>query len=573
MIIEKKDVMELEQNEYENSKLKNSFIAGTKGDFLVFLDKSVTKADEILSLMKELDYLRQEDAVVFGEGVPEGKAGLLEFLNNCSMRIFGFVLKRRVFERTGCFNEGISAETNFELLCRIAEVTDIYCIPCQAEETSLQCSPESREKALTYAYIMKRYMLKLKEQGMMENVFQKISAHMLQDKCLDAFNVSMAQMLEKEGIYEKIAENTAPFFIISGDDTCYGVLRDFASSLAKELTGLGQAVLTSDGRYGAFNGYEELEGWIFKGIIGFQAPALEKDFFKRIRGKKFQFWFDNPVFFDDMFQNLSDDYYILCQDGYYADFIRKHYQVKNAVHFPPGGKDGGYSANQERPYDIVFIGTYNPAEENFIQDVFQQEFYDFMINHPSETFESGLKSVLERKKLYVDEQEFLQLLRSMGNVFRNVIYYYRKQVVETIIASGFSVHVFGDSWNRYESDHKSKLVIHPAVSVEDSLKILGQSKIGLNVMTWHKAGMTERIANIMLSGAVCLSDETVYLTENFHEGEEIVLFSLESLEEIPEKIDRLLKNEKYRRDISQKAYCRAGRHTWRARAEQLLEII
>jgi hypothetical protein len=35
-------------------------------------------------------------------------------------------------------------------------------------------------------------------------------------------------------------------------------------------------------------------------------------------------------------------------------------------------------------------------------------------------------------------------------------------------------------------------------------------------MTWHKAGMTERIANICLSGAVCLSERTEYLDREFN---------------------------------------------------------
>ena len=44
-------------------------------------------------------------------------------------------------------------------------------------------------------------------------------------------------------------------------------------------------------------------------------------------------------------------------------------------------------------------------------------------------------------------------------------------------------------------------------------------KVGLNIMTWHKYGMTERIANICLSGAVCLTDSSEYLRNNFNNNE------------------------------------------------------
>jgi spore maturation protein CgeB len=92
-------------------------------------------------------------------------------------------------------------------------------------------------------------------------------------------------------------------------------------------------------------------------------------------------------------------------------------------------------------------------------------------------------------------------------------------------------------------------------------------------MSWHKAGMTERIANIMLSGAVCISDETTYLRDNFIEDEEIVLFKLDKLEELPGKINRLLEDDALRKQISKNAYEKAKReHTWEKRAQELLEL-
>jgi spore maturation protein CgeB len=204
----------------------------------------------------------------------------------------------------------------------------------------------------------------------------------------------------------------------------------------------------------------------------------------------------------------------------------------------------------------------------------QKAYFEFMLQNPKMTFEQGLEGFLEKYGTSAEKNEFLQILWSLADVCRNVIYYFRKKIVETILQAGYPVHVFGDSWNAYDGQYRDRLVLHPAVSVQESMEILSQSKIGLNVMTWHKAGMTERIANIMLSGAVCLSDESLYLRENFVENEEIVLFELDHLEDLPQKLQKLLENEDERKQIAQKAYQKACReHTWKKRAQDLLKLV
>ena len=108
----------------------------------------------------------------------------------------------------------------------------------------------------------------------------------------------------------------------------------------------------------------------------------------------------------------------------------------------------------------------------------------------------------------------------------------------------------------------------------DMLREWGKAKIGLNIMSWHKAGMTERVANILLSGAVCVTERTTYLDEHFEDGRELIGFSLESLEELPKEIESLLQDDRKRKQIAQNAYLKASReHTWRERATELLELI
>lgn len=104
---------------------------------------------------------------------------------------------------------------------------------------------------------------------------------------------------------------------------------------------------------------------------------------------------------------IDNSYYMLCQDEYYAEFMRKYYHIHNAIQFPPAGEDAGLADNRKRIYDIVFIGSYHVLGEEVIQDEFQKVYYDYMMCNSSYTFEQGLGRLLKREGYVVDEENSL----------------------------------------------------------------------------------------------------------------------------------------------------------------------
>lgn len=211
------------------------------------------------------------------------------------------------------------------------------------------------------------------------------------------------------------------------------------------------------------------------------------------------------------------------------------------------------------------MGNYFEAD---IGDLSEEE-----MTHPWLTLEKGLENALKETGKSYDDDYFVARMYRMKQVRRRVIGYYRSRIIDAILAAGYTIHVYGESWHSYRGIHKERLVIHPQATVEESLRELGKAKIGLNIMSWHKAGMTERIANIMLSGAVCLTEETTYLREHFVDGREIVCFDLEHLDRLPVLIHELLENEPRRHEIAEKAYEKARAvHTWYVRAGQLIDL-
>jgi spore maturation protein CgeB len=93
-------------------------------------------------------------------------------------------------------------------------------------------------------------------------------------------------------------------------------------------------------------------------------------------------------------------------------------------------------------------------------------------------------------------------------------------------------------------------------------------------MSWHKDGMTERVANIMLNRAVVLTDPSTYLTAHYADGREIAYYRLTRLDELPAQINKLLSDDDYREAIAENGYNAAAAHdTWDNRAEAFLAIL
>ena len=551
------------------------------------------------------------DVIIFCQGI-KPEITVLEYgavFGLVRNRITAIVYDKVLVKDAGVLNHKLHAMADFELACRLAEHSKICVLVVDPNvESAVGDVPDNmavimaddaeadvsgsmgavmadnaktdaairagEQLAYTCAYIIRHHLKHLTSLGLMDNVFQQFCAYMQEKGVFSLFQQAMDRFLSDEAEYERIAGQTAPFVVLRGDDTCGGVLQNFADDLSAELAECGQAVIEVDD---TFTEHDRIQNACIKGIVGFQAPALEIDFFKKMKGPKFQFWFDYPLHFDHVLKGLPEDYYILCQDADYAKLIKTYLHTENAVQFPPGGIDGGYSTEKERLYDIVFIGNYFTEDiKGFTEK--EKHYYEYMVVHPQLTLEQGLTDIMTAAGMQIGEVDsgqvsFPEEMYAMKRVRRALIAHYRKKVIETILGAGYSVHVYGDSWQEYQGKGRENLVLHPQVTVRESLAELGKAKIGLNVMSWHKSGMTERVANILLSGAVCLTEETGYIREHFTDGQELVCFSLTHLEELPEKIKVLLEQPDLREEIAQKGYLKAQKeHTWRCRAGQLIEL-
>lgn len=394
-----------------------------------------------------------------------------------------------------------------------------------------------------------------------------------------------------------------PYLIYLGSDICYHVLDDFALQLGNALSERGEPVEYYNVSEQGEAGLSAYVGRRFRAIIGFQSylfdiylPKAGVYLHDLMEGPKLNFQFDHPIWMNHHYRNLPKDCYILTHDRDYAAFITRYYPKAAGVHIlPPAGSEAAAVGQdwrndigapgelaEDRTIDVAFIGTYTDYRQ-YLPSVYGSEpfvrhlaarFLGRMRKFPNETAERALREALKQTGIICSDEEFLGVMDGLKSMIYCVMSYYRERVVQVLLEAGIVLDVYGDSWQSSPFAKHPCLRIHPAVSPEESPRELRRSRISLNVMAWHKDGFTERIAGSMLCGSVVCTDRSRYLMEHFRDGEELLLYDLEHLACLSERIQSILSDEKKRKRMADLAYTKAAaEHTWKQRAAELTDWI
>ena len=378
-----------------------------------------------------------------------------------------------------------------------------------------------------------------------------------------------------------------PVLIYKGENICYNVLNNMAGSLGNELEKMGLEVIYLDVSKDGLNHIADYIGREFTAIIGFQTGVFgifleskQKFLHDYIRGPKFDFCMDHPIWEKDLFEKAPEDFYVITHDRNYREFIKNYYPgVRDALYLPPGGTMADFTAGRKEQ-GLVFLGSYSNFRESF--DYIRRHKQKALLNRYllalrrdyNSTPEKVLADLLAKDKVVLSDREFLDLFHELRMMLPCVLSYYRERVVRSLLERDVPITVYGDTWRQCPfADHKN-LTIKPAVSPDTSMEELASSKLSLNIMAWHKDGFTERIAGSMLAGSVVVSDRTACLEEQYIDGEEMILFDLKDMDNLADRIKALLRDDEKRQAIADRAYERAVKEdTWKCRAESLLRYI
>lgn len=225
----------------------------------------------------------------------------------------------------------------------------------------------------------------------------------------------------------------------------------------------------------------------------------------------------------------------------------------------------------ERIYDITFLGTcIDPAK---IKNEWKKKFSPKIMRLMEEAARVGLgdnitsfmtallqdldpaenQQVFEAVEIYVKGVDRLRLLRSFSE----------KQV-----------HVFGAGMEGIEwkkvLGKEVNLFVHPPVTYKQAIEVMKQSKVVLNSSIKNKQGAHERVFTAAACGAVVVTNNNPWISQQFIDGKEIILYSSQDLAKCCLSVEDLLKDDSKRREIAEagKKRVMAG-HTWDHRVKQL----
>lgn len=394
----------------------------------------------------------------------------------------------------------------------------------------------------------------------------------------------LEKMLSHSSEYYTIDDNTQPILLLKSSIECYNVLNLFIDELAKALHLCHQRIEVLDASKDV-SSVDNLIPRRFKAILGIQTNLINT-----FTGKKYLIQLDHPICMCGNFACTSEDCYLLTHDRNYLSFAKRYFKdFRDCFYFPPAGIFPSYNANHTsqvpvvtKQYGVTFMGTYHNYR-NFLAEIysfprsyrfFASRFLYSLRKNPNFPAEKAFLEVLDAYSLTLNDSEFLDSFAAMLPALNCIISYFKEKVILTILDAGIEIHVYGSSWESAPFSNHKCLIHHPALPMNESLSVIQQSKISLNIMSWHKDGLTERALNTMLCRTALLSDRSTRLEEEFVDGEDIVLFDLAEIECLPEKIKHLLSDENRLTQIAINGYKKAlERHLWKHRAQSLLDLI
>jgi len=379
--------------------------------------------------------------------------------------------------------------------------------------------------------------------------------------------------------------------ILVPQSICYGIVENLSANLGNALEHAGANVIYFDiKKTPAENLIDYMQKKytavidIYSGLLLVKVQSSGEYLWNCIDAPIYQVFLDFPIYIENKLNTSLHNYYALCLDRHYCAILKDYMpNIIDAYFFPMAGKEGTHKIPwAQRRHNIVFIGTYSNYKEwlvnlNQYDPGIQKLGYTYfciMRDYPDLDQIQAFKLTLKQFNISLSKIETYQWFKIIGGLAMSVAAYQREQMITTLLQAGLEIEVYGDSWKSSPLTQYSNLIINKQINESEYVTILEQTKISLNILYSNKASYSERLSYSMLNGAICICDKSEYLYEEFIDNYNIIFYELNNLQLLPKKIKWLLNHPEAAQKISDSAYIKAkNEHTWKERAEQLINII
>ena len=199
----------------------------------------------------------------------------------------------------------------------------------------------------------------------------------------------------------------------------------------------------------------------------------------------FDYIVDHPL--EHTFLDSScENYHLICIDKNHARFVRQYYpNVKSVCFLPlPGLGDINVSPEEMeefalREYEFVLTAGLVKPDRYFERICGLPErlrmiallWIDYMEGHPDMAPETALRLVLDDRFSgnEISGRLYRELAEKASDAILFIRSYFRQKIVETLLASGLSIDIWGNGWDELKTRYRdSGAVFHGDISMSDT---------------------------------------------------------------------------------------------------------
>lgn len=289
---------------------------------------------------------------------------------------------------------------------------------------------------------------------------------------------------------------------------------------------------------------------------------------------------DHPMHVHKYLDARLKRYYVICIDKYHKEYIDKYYPhiIKTAA-IPLGGiksagADGSYAQFQKRQYGIFFPATYTPP--SYYRQVMEESNAGYLkqaeqiLHEILEGSDLPLHDIYKKINSWQDKR-FAARMYKARFIDRYIRDYIRDEVVDTLLAEGFNLHVAGARWNMYNGSSKDRLVIHEECSYAELSVMMSKAKAVLNVQPLFTEAAHDRIFNAMLNGAAVITDTCSYIGKNYKDN--MLFYNKSHLKESIGLLKDTLNNTQKLYNMASGLKAAACNETWEDRCRRIMEFV
>ena len=305
--------------------------------------------------------------------------------------------------------------------------------------------------------------------------------------------------------------------------------------------------------------------------------------------------FDHPFFFGKSLLEEYENPIITCVDQNHADYINRYFTNNVLACFSPlGGQELPSHIRKpwrERSIEVLYVGSIKFASGNNYMHPFEMKLFEFMMGHTAYPTEKAIEKCFydlskeeyveyfpelseKKKQEEITDAELFDIIQRFNKTDIIINTIHRVGAVAQLVNAGIPVTVYGnEEWTQMDYEHPENLHYMGKVSPLECIELMCDTKVVLNSMPWFKNGTHDRVVNAMLNGAVTVSDPSEYLLERYVDGEDILYYHLEHMDQLPQIVSSILNDPDRAEKITANAYRKAElTETWQNRAMQLLDL-